>query len=179
MSLCLIALPQDYHLLSPCKSALRHCSRIPSYLSGASQCFLLFSAFLLAFGNNMNTCLVKVLPFTDCWFFYLYRLLWLLLTSQGSLLLLALADSPLRPPQLWTYSFHLIPAWFTLRVPNSYGTLSCFADLSTLLSLRIKFLYVRSDVCLRLPSDSTSRWIPLLSAVAFPLLGRLGDLHPL
>ncbi len=53
------------------------------------------------------------------------------------------------------------------------------ADLSTLLSLRIKFLYVRSDVCLRLPSDSTSRWIPLLSAVAFPLLGRLGDLHPL
>lgn len=64
--LCLIALPQDYHLLSPCKSALRHCSRIPSYPSGSSQCFLLFSAFLLASGNNMNTCLVKVLPFTDC-----------------------------------------------------------------------------------------------------------------
>ena len=127
----------------------------------------------------MNTCLGRVLPFTNCWFFYLYRLLWLLLTSQGSLLLLALADSPLRPPQLWTYSFHLIPAWFTLRVPNSYGTLSCFADLSTLLSLRIKFLYVRSDVCLRLPSDSTSRWTPLLSAIAFPLSGRLGDLHPL
>ena len=127
----------------------------------------------------MNTCLVKVLPFTDCWFFYLSRLLWLLLTSQGSLLLLALADSSLRPPQLWTYSFHLILAWFTLRIPNSYGTLSCFADLSTLLSLGIKFLYVGVDVCLRLPSDSTSRWTPLLSAVAFPLLGCLGDLHPL
>ena len=38
--------------------------------------------------------------------FFLYRLLW----SQGSLLLLVLTDSPLRPPQLWTYSFHLIPA---------------------------------------------------------------------
>src|SRR5574344_436865 len=64
--LCLIALPQDYHLLSLCKSALRHSSRIPSYPFGGSQRFHLFSAFLLAFGNNMNTCLVKVLPFTDC-----------------------------------------------------------------------------------------------------------------
>ena len=106
-------------------------------------------------------------------------LLWRLLTSQGSLLLLALTSSPLRPPQLWTCSFHLIPAWFTPRVPDSYGTLSCSADLSTLISLDIKFLYVGSDVCLKLPSDSTSQWTPLLSAVAFPLSGRLGDLHPL
>ena len=48
-----------------------------------------------------------------------------------------------------------------------------------LISLGIKFLYVGPDVCLRLPSDSTSRWTPLPSAVAFPLLGWLGDLHPL
>ena len=53
------------------------------------------------------------------------------------------------------------------------------ADLSTLISLHIKFLYVGSDVCLRFPSDSISRWTPLPSAVAFPLLGRPGDLHPL
>ncbi|MGN0068912.1 MAG: hypothetical protein ACI350_04200, partial [Prevotella sp.] len=31
----------------------------------------------------------------------------------------------------------------------------------------------------RLPSDSTSRWTPLPWAIAFPLLGWLGDLHPL
>ena len=54
------------------------------------------------------------------------------------------------------------------------------------MSLGIKFLYVGADVCLKLPSDSTSRLLatakmqtPLPSAVAFPLLGRLGDLHPL
>ena len=46
-------------------------------------------------------------------------------------------------------------------------------------SLGIKFLYVGADVCLRFPSDSISQWTPLLSAVAFPLLGRLGDSHPL
>ena len=43
----------------------------------------------------------------------------------------------------------------------------------------MKFLSVGADVCLGLPSDSTSRWTPLPPAVAFPLLGRLGDLHPL
>ncbi len=43
----------------------------------------------------------------------------------------------------------------------------------------MKFLFVGSDVCRRLPSDSTSRWTPLPWAIAFPLLGWLGDLHPL
>ena len=87
--------------------------------------------------------------------------------------------SPVRPPQLSTHSFHLIPAWFTPSVPNSYWTLFCFANSSTLKSLHIKFLYVRSDVCRRLPSDSTSRWTPLPVAGHFPLLGRVRDLHPL
>ena len=43
----------------------------------------------------------------------------------------------------------------------------------------MKFLSVGPDVCRRLPSDSTSRWTPLPLAIAFPLLGRLRDLHPL
>ena len=41
------------------------------------------------------------------------------------------------------------------------------------------FLYVRADVCRGLPSDSASPRTPLSLAVAFPLSGRLGDLHPL
>ena len=43
----------------------------------------------------------------------------------------------------------------------------------------MKFLFVRSDVCRQLPSDSTSRWTPLLLAIQFPLLGLARDFHPL
>ena len=43
----------------------------------------------------------------------------------------------------------------------------------------MKFLFVRPDVCRRLPSDSTSRWTPLPWAMRFPLLGLARDLHPL
>ena len=41
------------------------------------------------------------------------------------------------------------------------------------------FLFIRADVCRQLPSDSASPRTPLPLAVAFPLSGRLGDLHPL
>ncbi|MDF1511014.1 hypothetical protein PZE06_23045, partial [Robertmurraya sp. DFI.2.37] len=34
-------------------------------------------------------------------------------------------------------------------------------------------------VCLELPSDSTSPWTPLLSAMYLPLPGRTRDFHPL
>ena len=43
----------------------------------------------------------------------------------------------------------------------------------------MKFLFVRSDVCRRLLSDSNSRWTPLPLAMQFPLLGLTRDLHPL
>ena len=72
------------------------------------------------------------------------------------------------------------PSYTCLIYSESSEQLWDFVLFSRLIhsqSLGIKFLYVGSDVCLRLPSDSTSRWTPLLSAVAFPLLGR--DLHPL
>ena len=43
----------------------------------------------------------------------------------------------------------------------------------------MKFLYVRSDVCRQLLSDSTSRCTPLPLTMQFPLLGLARDFHPL
>jgi len=36
---------------------------------------------------------------------------------------------------------------------------------------RMRFLFVEPALCLRLPSDSTSRWTPLPSGLRFPLSG--------
>ena len=43
-------------------------------------------------------------------------------------------------------------------------TLSCYADSSVPHMPYMRFLFVGPRVCLRLPSDSTSRWTPLPSA---------------
>ena len=43
----------------------------------------------------------------------------------------------------------------------------------------MRFLSVGPRICLQLPSDSTSRWTPLVLAVSFPLLGRIRAFHPL
>ena len=52
----------------------------------------------------------------------------------------------------------------------------------------MRFLFVRPEFCplgdlstpnIRLSSDSTSRWTPLLLAIQFPLLGLARDFHPL
>ena len=137
------------------------------------NCFLHFFFHLVIIWTSV---LLKFRPSPTVDLVYPRRLLW---PSQGSLLLLAPEYSPLRPPQLWTHSFLLMPAWFTPRVPDSYRTLSCLADSSTLWSLCTKFLYDGSDVCLRLPSTSVSRRTPLPSVVDFPLSSRLGDFHPL
>ena len=40
-------------------------------------------------------------------------------------------------------------------------TSSCVADLSALIQPHIRFLFIGSGLCLRLPSDSTSQWTPL------------------
>ena len=56
-------------------------------------------------------------------------------------------------------------------VPCSYWTLTWMAVLSQAIAY-IRFLFVRPEVCLQLPSDSTSRWTPLPLAVSFPLPGR-------
>ena len=56
-------------------------------------------------------------------------------------------------------------------VPCSYWTLTCQAALSQATAC-IQFLFVKPEVCRRLPSDSTSRWTSLPLAVSFPLPGR-------
>ena len=66
-----------------------------------------------------------------------------------------------------------------MQVPDNYWALSSLADLPHLHRPYIMFLFVKADVCRRLPSDSVSPRTPLSLAVAFPLSGRLRDLHPL
>ena len=56
-------------------------------------------------------------------------------------------------------SFHLMPASFTLTIPNSYWVLVWCATLPTVKCL--------------------SQWTPLLLAMRFPLLGLTQDFHPL
>jgi len=43
----------------------------------------------------------------------------------------------------------------------------------------IWFLFVRPEICLGLPLDSTSLWTPLPLAMCLPLQGRTRDFHPL
>ena len=114
-----------------------------------------------------------------------WNILWPLLTSHGKLYSAMvhqiLTSSPCvrETSPVKSTSFRLIPTWFTSPVPNSYWASSCLADLPHRYGPYIKFLYVGPDVCLWLPPDSVSRRTPLPSAVHFPLLGRVGDLHPL
>ena len=63
-------------------------------------------------------------------------------------------------------------------VPCSYWTLTCLAVLSPWFSL-MRFLFVRPEICLHLPSDSTSRWTPLVFGYDLPATGRSRDFHPL
>ena len=41
------------------------------------------------------------------------------------------------------------------------------------------FLFVRPEICLHLPSDSTSQWTPLVFGYDLPATGRSRDFHPL
>ena len=43
----------------------------------------------------------------------------------------------------------------------------------------MRFLFVRPEVCLHLPSDSTSRWTPLVFGYVFPATGQTPDFHRL
>ena len=67
---------------------------------------------------------------------------------------------------------------FTAGAPCSYWTLTCLAVSSALHSL-MGFLFVSPVVCLQLPSDSISRWTPLLFGYPLPTAGRGRDFHPL
>ena len=63
-------------------------------------------------------------------------------------------------------------------IPYSYWTLICYAILSSYLSL-MWFLYVRPEIYLHLPSDSISRWTPLMFSCILPAVGQIRDFHPL
>ena len=106
-------------------------------------------------------------------------------------------------PFVVTHGFHIVPCGYTLfpsadetslgttrhflsiylphllqLIPSSYGTLTCVAALSLTIT-SCDFCSSDQRFAIRLPSDSTLRWIPLSLAVSFPLLGRIWDFHPL
>ena len=72
-------------------------------------------------------------------------------------------------------SFH-VSAIFTSRCPCNLWTLTCVAVLSQRLCL-IWFAFLGAELCLRLPSDSTSQWTPLLSANGWRLQTPIVDFH--
>ena len=43
----------------------------------------------------------------------------------------------------------------------------------------MRFRFVSPGICLHLPSDSTSRWTPLVFGYILPAIGRIRDFHPL
>ena len=95
------------------------------------------------------------------------EVLWLLLTSAAicisirAYLRLRLSQiSPGKNTDLHPmYLPHLPP-----KDPGSGWALFCFANSPSLSGLDMRFLSVRSGLCRQLPSDSTSRWTPLLLA---------------
>ena len=48
-----------------------------------------------------------------------------------------------------------------------------------LVACLMRFLFVSSGICLHLPSDSTSRWTPLVFGYILPAVGWIRDFHPL
>ena len=87
-------------------------------------------------------------------------------------------DTSVRPPRVLTRSFPLMTVPYTAGAPCSYWTLTCLAVSSALHSL-MGFLFVSPVVCLQLPSDSISRWTPLLFGYPLPTAGRGRAFHPL
>ena len=83
-----------------------------------------------------------------------------------------------RPPRVLTRSFPLMTVPYTAGAPCSYWTLTWLAVSSALHSL-MGFLFVSPVVCLQLPSNSISRWTPLLFGYPLPTAGRGRDFHPL
>src|SRR5690606_38021394 len=71
------------------------------------------------------------------------------------------------------YPPHLHPC-----VRAVYWISSCSADLSHFGCLK-RFVFLGSGLCLQLPSDSTSRWTPLLLANGWQLPAPIADFHRL
>ena len=117
--------------------------------------------------------------------------LWLELTSvrsatpfdvvyYGAKSSIALQSIPYRPPQLRCVIFPSTYLPHLLNIPSdSYWASICLATLPDISSLICDFCPSDQRFAIRLPSDSTSRWTPLPSAVSFPLSGHSTDFHRL
>lgn len=69
--------------------------------------------------------------------------------------------SPTRPPRVSVTTFaSYICCIYTLKF-GQYWTSFCYGNSSVSSMPYMQFLFVRPRLCLRLPSDSTSRWTPL------------------
>jgi hypothetical protein len=78
-----------------------------------------------------------------------------------------------------THHFHSIYRYYLhCRIRTVYRTLFCVANSSCGLCLII-FVSLRPEICLKLPSDSTSQWTPLLLANGWQLQAPITDSHRL
>jgi len=75
----------------------------------------------------------------------------------------------------------LFPSIYLPHIPSKIITVvSDFSLFGNLIHYELPymwFLFVRPEVCLPLPSDFTSRWIPLCSAMCFLLQRHTWDFH--
>ncbi|KIO64001.1 hypothetical protein B4064_1743 [Caldibacillus thermoamylovorans] len=72
-----------------------------------------------------------------------------------------LSGTLVRPPRVRTTTFLPCNCCIYCMELVQYRTLFCLANSSIPIQPFIQFLFVSSGFCLRLPSDSTSRWTPL------------------
>jgi hypothetical protein len=96
-------------------------------------------------------------------------LIWPLLTSGSSVvhyctschIEIHLHSVSARPPRVRTIAF--IPCTRRIYCIGfvQCWTSFCIANSSALIQPHMRFLFIGSELCLRLPSDSTSRWTPL------------------
>ena len=67
----------------------------------------------------------------------------------------------IRPPRVRMITFHSCHRLIYCRRFVQYRTLLCLASSSVSIQPHMRFLSVSASICVRLPSDSTSRWTPL------------------
>src|SRR5690606_34658650 len=72
-----------------------------------------------------------------------------------------LSGTPVRPPRVRAIAFLPCNRRIYCMELGQYWTLFCTANSSIPIQPYMQFLFVGSGFCLRLPSDSTSRWTPL------------------
>ena len=149
---------------------------IPHAAATGSRCFVLSYSRLSATFIDF-----RLLGFGPSPARRLNWLLWPLLTSCSSLLL--------RLPNSIYHRLQDLP-WYS-HAPSPRATASFTGNDSVqLLDVRLccilvlvaclmRFLFVSSGICLHLPSDSTSRWTPLVFGYILPAVGWIRDFHPL